>query len=225
VPEPVAKRRARRRLLSWIPISIVAVLCAGFVVGALVMQNSWWLDDDRPASTDQQASDGMSMLTDAGADYLTRRGILRVKVGEKSLPAAELGLEADGERRFDLITPVQAVVLADDGTFYVDLVRSFTVTTSKGRVESVRLERDTNGDWLSALPSLQGMAESWGWTDADFARLQDDLTAASHEGDGKRYSAELGPVEHNDALSSAEVAVDLDASQVTVAFIVSEPAT
>ncbi|MDW4572458.1 hypothetical protein R8Z57_06645 [Microbacterium sp. M3] len=218
----MTQRRSRRRLLSWIPISIVALICVGFVVAALLMQNSWWIDDDRPASADQQASDGMSMLTDPGVDYLTRKGILRVRVGEDALPAAELGLEADGSRTFEPLTPVQAVVIADDGAFYVDLVRSFTVTTAGGRVESVALVRETNGDWLSMLPVLQDAAESWGWTDEDLARLEEDLTSAAHEGDGKQYSAQLGPVEHNGALSSATVDVDLDSSEVTVSFVVAD---
>ncbi|WP_203581673.1 hypothetical protein [Microbacterium hibisci] len=222
MPESPAKRRARRRLLSWIPISIVALLCVGFVVAAIQMQNSWWTDDDRPASEDQQASDGTSMLTGAGLDYLTREGVLRVRVGSDSLPAEELGLDANTSQSFEPITPIQAVVVADDGAFHVDLVRSFTVTTSNGRVESVQLVREANGDWLAVFAHLQRVAEHWGWSEADLALLQDDLTAAAHEGDGQQYSGRLAPVPHNGALASAEVAVDVPAAEVTLTFTVSE---
>jgi hypothetical protein len=218
---PLAKARARRRLLSWIPISIVALICVGFVVATVLMQNSWWTDGDRPPSADQQAPDGMSVFTDAGMDYLTRQGVVRLRVGSESLPAAELGLEANGTQTFEPLTPIQAVVLADEGSFHVDLVRSFSIATSGGRVESVQLVREANGDWLSVFPHLQRLAQFWGWTDADLAQLEDDLTAAARAGNGKRYSARLAAIEHNGALASADVEVDLPASEVTVTFLIS----
>ena len=220
----MANRRVRRRLLSWIPISIVALICLGFVVASVLMQTSWWIDEARPASADQEASDGMSTFTEAGVDYLTRQGTLRMRVGSGSLPTSELGLEANESRSFEPIVPIEAVVIAPDGSFHVDLVRSFTVTTSNGEVESVKLVREANGDWLSVFPNLERMAQYWGWTDADLEQLQRDLTAASHDGNGRQYSAELPAVEHNGALVSAQVDIDLPRADVTAAFLISQPA-
>jgi hypothetical protein len=218
----MARRRARRRLLSWIPISIVALICLGFVVASVVMESSWWIDEDRPASADQEASDGMSVFTEAGVDYLTREGTLRMRVGSGSLPSSELGLEANGSQSFEPIVPIEAVVIAPDGSFHVDLVRSFTITTSNGEVESVQLVREANGDWLTVFPDLERVAKFWGWTDADLEQLQRDLTAASHDGNGKQYSAQLPAVEHNGALVSAQVDVDLPESGATVTFAISQ---
>lgn len=208
-------------MLSWVPISIVALLCVGFVVAAVAMQNSWWIDTERPASADQEASDGMSIFSGAGVDYIGREGLMKIRVTEDALSAAELGLPAEGTETFEPIVPVTALVLGGDGVFSLDLVRSFAITTSGGRVESIELSRVSNGAWLSVFPHLASVAEGWGFTDADVAALQEDLTAASRENGGDRYSAAIDPVLHNGAMSSAEITVDIQSSQVTVTFEVS----
>ncbi|WP_124292805.1 hypothetical protein [Microbacterium sp. ABRD28] len=221
MPEPMTRTGAKRRLLSWVPISIVALICLGFVVAVVSMENSWWVDEDRPATADQEASDGMSVFTEAGVDYLTREGRLLMRVGSGSLPSSELGLQANETQSFEPIVPIEAVIVAPDGSFYVDLLRSFTITTSRGEVESVQLVREANGAWLTVFPNLQRTARFWGWTDSDLEQLQRDLTAASHEGNGNQYSAELPAVEHNGALVSAHVDVDLSQSEITATFLIS----
>lgn len=220
-PGTVGRARSRRRLLSWVPISVVALLCVGFVVAAIAMQNSWWTDPERAPDSDQQASDGASLFTESGVDYLTRQGMLRVKVRADALPASELGLEPDGSQSFEPLVPIQAVVLGADGAFHLDLVRSFTVTTADDRVQSIDLEQESNGDWLSAFPNLERMAPSWGWTPADLDKLKNDLTAASRQTDSDSYSAQTPPIERNGALVSARIDVDVAAANVTVVFTVS----
>ncbi len=217
----VQKRRSRRRLLGWIPTAIAAAICVGVVVSAILMQNSWWTDPERPATADQQAPDGMSMLGDPGIDYLTRQGALRIRIGPDSLTATELGLEPDGPETFEPITPVQAIVVAPAGSFHVDVTRSFTVVAADDVVQSVHLVLESDGTWRTALSHLQRIASYWGWTDAEIDQLEHDLTVASRAGDGQAYSAEITPAEHKGALSSAEVAVDVTSSQVTTTFVVS----
>ena len=217
-----ARARSRRRLLSWIPISLVALLCVGFVVAALVMQNSWWADRERPADVDQQAVDGASVFTTAGVDYLTRQGAVRVRMGGDALSATQLGLEPDGVQTVEPLTPVEAVIAAPDGVFHIDLVRAFTLTTAGDRLVSAGFVKETNGSWQSVLPYLRATAESWGWSDADLDRLQDDLTAAARDGDGEGYSARVGPVEKAGALVSVDVAVDLVGSSVTATFVIAD---
>ncbi|KOS11473.1 hypothetical protein XI38_06435 [Microbacterium aurantiacum] len=58
----------------------MALLCAGFVVGAIAMQNSWWIDPTEHPAADQVAPDGMSLYGDAGMAYFTREGTLRVRL-------------------------------------------------------------------------------------------------------------------------------------------------
>jgi hypothetical protein len=215
------QRRSRRRVLGWIPTAIGAVICVGVVVAAILMQNSWWNDPERPPAADQRAPDGMSMLGGPGIDYLTRQGALRVRVGPDALAATELGLEANGSQTFEPLTPVQAIVLAPEGSFHVDVIRSFTVVASEDRVQSVQLVPETDGSWLTALAHVQRMAPYWGWTEAEISGLEADLTLASQAGDGRAYSAEIPPVEHKGAMASAEVSVDVSSSEVTTTFIVS----
>lgn len=217
----VQQRRSRRRLLGWIPTALAAVICVGVVVAAILMQNSWWNDPERPPAADQRAPDGMSMLGGPGIDYLTRQGALRVRVGPDALAATELGLEANGSQTFEPLTPVQAIVLAPDGSFHVDVIRSFTVVASEDQVQSVQLVPESDGSWLTALSQVQQLAPYWGWTEAEISRLEADLTLAAQAGDGRAYSAEIPPVEHKGAMASAEVSVDVSSSEVTTTFIVS----
>lgn len=181
--------------LSWMPISIVALLCIAVVVGVVAVQNSWWTDTSAP-SDDQQAPDGMSMFGDPGVDFFTRDGTVRVKVRADSLPATELGLEPDAAAVFESIVPISAVILGADGAFTLDLVKTITVTTAGNLVESVDLVQDGRGSWLSIYPQLQRIAPSWGWTAEQLDQLQADLTAASRESASSRYSATLPHVEH-----------------------------
>jgi len=209
----------RRALLSWLPISIVALMCVAVVVAVIALQNSWWNDADARPSEDQQAVDGMSLFSPAGMDYLTRDGVMRVKVRADSLSATDLGLEPDASQVFEPISPSKAVVLGADGAFTLDLVKSFTITTVDDRVESVSLVQDGPGTWLEIYPQLEKIAAAWGWSDEQLDQLQTDLTTASRTANGATYSAALPEVQHKGALSSAEVTIDQDHGTVGLTFI------
>ena len=213
-------RNRRRVLRSWIPISIVALLCVAFVVAVFAVQSSWWADEDPTPATDQVAPDGMSVFSGPGVDFLTRDGALRVKVRADSLPADELGLESEGTQTIEPIVPVRGVVLGADGAFMVDLVRSFTITTANNRVEAIKLVQDGRGMWLSVYPQLERIAPAWGWTKEQLAQLQTDLATASRNGSGPTYSARLPEVVHKGALVSAEVTIDFDGGSVGLAFTI-----
>lgn len=223
MPAPSEERRRskrRRVVLSWIPISIVALICVGVVVGAVAVQNSWWTQADPRPSTDQQASDGMSLFEPPGIDFLTHEGVVRVKVRADSLPASQLGLDVDGTETVEPRVPISAVVLTADGAFNVELVKSFTITTSDNQVTSVELVQDGQGMWLTIYPQLQRIAPSWGWTAQQLEQLRIDLTTASRDTTGPTYSATLPAVEHKGALASAEVTIDTDSGNVGLAFTV-----
>ena len=74
--------RRQRRALSWVPITVVAIICVAIAWGALSIQNSWWTDPAQTPSTDQVTDDGMSTFTRAGVDYLTRQGVVRIDLRE-----------------------------------------------------------------------------------------------------------------------------------------------
>lgn len=216
----VAQVRARRKALSWIPTALVALFCLAFVVITIVVQNSWWAEDEPTASADQKATDGMSLFTDAGVDFLAKDGTLRVRIGPDSLSATELGLPSDGTRTIDPIVPVQAITLAPDGPLYLELVRSFTLTTENDRVVSVAYSRDDNGAWSSVSGTMARDAMRWGWTEADLSALQEELTAAARDTTTREYGASLPEIASKGALVSVDVNVSLDASSAAAVFVV-----
>ncbi|MCT9819514.1 hypothetical protein N3K63_04355 [Microbacterium sp. W1N] len=218
----LAQRRRRKALLSWIPITLVALICAGFVVGAIAMQNSWWTESDPAASDDQQTADGMSRFDQAGIDYFTRQGIVRVKVLDDAATATALGLPADGSQDFSPLTPVTVIVLAPDGAFAHELVASFTVDTQDDRVTAVRLLLDGSGTWAGASAQLRAMASDWGWTDDQLTALTDDVGEKVRSGAGVS-TVTLPAVPVKGALVSAEVQVDTS-SGVALTLVVADPA-
>lgn len=203
------QRIARRKaLLSWIPTAVLTVVIAGVIFGVFAVQNSWWVRTDTAPSADQQATDGTSMFGQGGVDYLTRSGTLRVSLRDTALPASDLALDAEGERRIETLVPVDAVLLAPEGAFGMRLIDAFTITTREDRVVALTLEPDASGGWQRILATLTEMAPAWGWTSAQIAALDDALTAASRATDGAAYTATLGPASAEGVSTSAEIFVD-----------------
>ena len=212
--------RRDRFVRHWLaPLALVVV--AGLVATVLaVFANSWWVDRDRPPSSDQRASDGSSLFTGPGVDYVSATGILLVRVGDESLPAAELGLDDDGERTVDPEIPLQVRILGDDGAFVLESADLVRVTTEDGRVARVETEPWGAANFRELIALLESRAENVGWTADDLAWLQDDLTTAQREGDGEVYSAELTGRSDIGATVSARITVDLPAARTVLTIVV-----
>jgi hypothetical protein len=215
------RRHTRRRLLSWIPISVVALICAGFIVGANTMQDSWWTDPEPTAAADQRSPSGMSVFTGTGVDYLSREGFVRIELRDGAEPATALGLDADGTRTITPIVPVDALVLAEDGVLHLDLVREIVIETTDDAVSAVRVRTDNDGAWTGAYAEVANVASDWGYTDADLATMRDALTDRAQAADGNAYAATLDARTHLGATVSAEIAVDQRAASVTATFTIS----
>ncbi|MDN3494371.1 hypothetical protein QL996_00350 [Planococcus sp. APC 4015] len=216
-------RAKRRAILSWIPTAVIALICAGVVLGAFTMQNSWWVQPDARPAADQEAADGMSIFDVSGVHWFTRQGVVKVSLRADSTATAELGLESDGSTRIEPIVPIDAVVLTPDGVLTFDSVSSIDVATAEGRVASVTIGQDGNGAWTSAFARLQTVAESWGWTPEQLDALVADLAAASREGGGTAYSADLPAVDVRGARASARMHVDTAAASTTLSFTIAVP--
>lgn len=221
-PTGSRKRAKRRALLSWVPTVLIAVICAAVVVGAIAVQNSWWAETAPRASTDQRASDGMSLFDSNGVDFFTREGVVRVRIGDEALPATDLGLEADGAKTIEPLVPVLLVVLTGEGAITLELVRAFTVTSADDEIVSIDVSPESNGTWTSASSQLAGLAPTWGWTPEQLQQLESDLAASQLAGD-EPYSAELPAVPHKGAMVSAEVEVDTVNPGVALVLTIAAP--
>lgn len=188
----MAQSRRRRKILAWIPAALMVLGMAALVVAAILFQNSWWTNDDRVASTDQQTADGMSTFTTAGQDFFNVERVVFVKVGEAAPRASDLGLPEEGVTEVIPPVPIEVRVLGTTGVFTLTLVEQLTLTTSDGRVTLLRLDHEGTRSYADLTDLLRGMTSAVDWTDEDFDALANALADAPHDADGT-YEATLRP--------------------------------
>ena len=152
-----------RSLLTWLPATILLVVIGLVVLATFAVQGSWWAEEKPSASADQKASDGSSVLTDAGFDYVNVEGIVRVRIGDGALPAEELGMGANAEKSAEFRGPVRAVIAGGEDVYVVDDVGGLTAVTRNGELASVTLMFDSPGTWSDAVEQVQSLAPTFGW--------------------------------------------------------------
>jgi hypothetical protein len=164
----------RRRLLSWVPSVVLLVLIAGFAVAAIGVNNSWWVDPNPTASVDQTAPNGSSVFTGAGIDFLKRSGEVVVRMDGEALPAEELGLDADGTRTVTSFErPLLVRVIGTNGALAVDRVDELVLTTERGALVSVDVERPVPDGFLQTHAMLTDVADLYGWSSEEVASVPD----------------------------------------------------
>jgi hypothetical protein len=168
---PLSSRK--RSLLTWLPAAILVVVIGLVVLTTFAVQESWWAEESPAASADQKASDGSSMLTDAGFDYVNVEGIVRVRIGEGSLPADELGMGADAEKSAEFRRPVRAIVAGGDDVYVVDDVAALTAVAAAGELASVTLAYDNAGTWSDGVDRVRSLAPTFGWDVSQIDALDD----------------------------------------------------
>src|SRR3954471_21649330 len=133
------ERQRRRRLAGAIArtAGLVLVIVTAVVL-SLGFSNSWWVEKHPAPSSDQIAADGSSVFTQAGVDYLTRVGTLRVTMTSARPDAVALGLSQSGTKHLDLLVPV-TLVSRGGSVLQIDDVGSLDVITSDGRISAVEL--------------------------------------------------------------------------------------
>lgn len=182
-----------RSLLTWLPATILVVVIGLIVLATFAVQGSWWAEENPAASADQKASDGSSMLTDAGFDYVNVEGVVRVRVGEGSLPADELGMPADGEKSAEFRRPVRAIMAGGDDVYVVDDIAGLTAVTRNGELATVTLAFDGAGTWSDAVNRVSALAPTFGWDQAQIDGLDDELAEFNRSGGGDVFTAVVGP--------------------------------
>jgi hypothetical protein len=216
----VALSARTRSLLTWLPATILAVVIGGVVIASLAIQESWWTEENPPASADQKAADGSSMLTDAGFDYVNVEGVVRVRVGEGGLTATQIGLPADGEKSAEFRRPVRALIAAGDEVHVLDDIASLTAVAEDDRLVSLTLTPDVVRGWAGALDYLRALAPGFGWDASQLDPLDEQLAEFNRSGDGETFSATIGPSEGGPATVTGTLTFfrDSGATPVTIAF-------
>jgi len=189
----VAVSPRTRTLLTWLPAAILAVVITGVVIASLAIQESWWTEENPPASADQKATDGSSMLTDAGFDYVNVEGVVRVRVGEGGLSATELGLPADGEKNAEFRRPVRALIAVGAEVHALDDISTLTAVAEGDRLVSLTLTPDAVSGWTGALDYLRALAPEFGWDAAQLDPLDAQLAEFNRSGDAESFTATIGP--------------------------------
>lgn len=205
-----------RTLLTWLPATILVVVIAAVVVASLAIQESWWTQENPPASADQKASDGSSMLTDAGFDYVNVEGVVRVRIGEGGLSAGELGLPADGEKSAQFRRPVRAIVATGDEVHALDDIAALTAVAEDDRLVALTLSPDGASGWSGAVGYLRALAPEFGWDAAQLDPLDAELAEFNRSGEGDTFTASIGPSTTGVADVSGTLAFDRGSGATTV---------
>ena len=163
------------------------------MLASFAIQGSWWTQENPAASEDQKASDGSTMLTDAGFDYANVEGVARIRLGEGGLSATDLGLPADGEKSAEFRRPVRVIIAGQDDVYVVDDIAALTATSSAGSLEKVTLSPDGGGLWTAAVAQMRGYAAEFGWDASDLEGLDEQLGEFNRTGDGDTFTVVVGP--------------------------------
>ncbi|MFC0678166.1 hypothetical protein ACFFGH_09975 [Lysobacter korlensis] len=184
----------RRRLLSWLPSILLVTLMAvaGFVTVAI--NNSWWVDPNPVAGADQTAPGGSSIFTGAGVDYLSRTGLVVIRMDSgAALPAEQLGLEPDGERSIASERPLRVQVFGPDGALVVQDARQVTLSTEAGELIRVDVVVPVGGNFTSAHAQLTQVADLYGWSAEELETMLDEIGAAKRDDPDSPATASVGP--------------------------------
>ncbi|WP_241245786.1 hypothetical protein [Microbacterium sp. 4R-513] len=181
----------RQKLLSWLPAAILLLIIGGVVFTTVAVQNSWWAEDQPVASSDQKAADGSSKLSDAGLDYVNVEGVLRVRIGERALPATEIGLGADEEKSGEFRRPVRAVVAAGDEVYVVEEVETMHAVSEGNELTTLTLGVGQALPWSSAVGTVQGLASEFGWDQDEIASWEEQISDFTRDHTEGTFTAEV----------------------------------
>ena len=184
-----------RSLLTWLPATALLIVVGLVVLGTFAVQGSWWAEENPAASSDQKASDGSTMLTDAGFDYVNVEGTARVRIGEGALPAEQLGMGSDAEKSAEFRRPVRVIMAGGDDVYVTEDIGALTAVTRTGELASVTLAFDNPGTWAQSIDRMRSIAPTFGWDEAQIDALDAELTAFNQDGTGDSFTAEIGPSE------------------------------
>ena len=185
------RRKHRRRVIGfWVSIVAMLLVIATAVVLSIGFNNSWWVKSNPVASHDQIAPDGSSVFTQAGIDYYTRTGVVRLTMTSARPSAAELGLPESGTKHVDFLVPLAVTATGTREVGFTD-VDGLDLITSGGKLTAVELR--PNASYAEMLGQVRALAPKVGWSADVVAQFEANLVADRQKNHGDKFTATIGP--------------------------------
>ncbi len=201
-------RKERRRVIGfWIAVAVMLLVIATVVVLTIGFNNSWWVQKDPVASSNQVASDGSSVFTQAGMDYLNFKGEANVTMTSTRPTAAELGLPESGTKHVDFLIPL--VVNAKGAkTVTINDVDGMNLISAGGKLSAIDIEPSETYQLM--LRQVSALAPQVGWSADAVANFRADLTASLQANHSQKFTATIGPAASTGMRISATLSGDQD---------------
>lgn len=189
-------RTRRRKLLGWLPATILSVIIAGaLITSGIVIQRG--LDQPPPPPDGAQVTGAeLSVFTDEGLAYIDRSRKVRFDLSEPPVTASSLGLPANGTLA---IEPPETSLSysvaifgggAEPGGLTIN-ASELSIETDDGELVAVRVPVSGGSTFSGLLNELRADAEKYGWDVSDADRYVEEMGEATRA--GVPYSFSFGP--------------------------------
>jgi hypothetical protein len=177
----------RPEWVRWIPAVILVVIMTGMAIFGVVAVPRLTADPG-PAESDEVTDLNWSVFTDDGLAYIEAARTPRIDLSSPPVDAVGLGLPADGattvgphETGLDYRLVLIATDEQPNGALFT--TPQFTVSTSGGRLQSVRVEERGAFDFRETYLLLADRSADLGYTPPESTRLAAAVSEARESGE------------------------------------------
>jgi hypothetical protein len=210
------RKERRRRIGAIVAVVVMVVILVGVSIGAIGFNNSWWTQANPVASNDQKAPDGSSAFSQAGIDYFTRTGVVKVSMGADRPTSRQLGLSSSGTKHIDFLVPLTVRASAGSPLTF-SLVDSLDVISSGGRLSAIEIT--PNDAYEQLIGDVHALAPQVGWSDSALAAFDAQLTSSRQASGGDSFTATVGPAASTGMRVSATLSGDSNSAPKLVIHV------
>lgn len=177
----------RPEWVRWLPAVVLGIVIIAAVLFAIIGAPRLTADPG-PGQTDQVTDLNWSVFTEEGLEYIEAARTPRIDLSSPPVDAIELGLPADGSLTVgphvtDLDYRLVLIATDDEPNGALFTTPQFTVSTSGGRLQSVRVEERGALDFRETYLLVAERSADYGFTAPSSASLASAITRAREEGE------------------------------------------
>lgn len=177
----------RPEWVRWIPAAVLAVVIVGAVLFALIGAPRLTAEPG-PGQTNQVNDLNWSVFTEEGLEYIEAARTPRIDLSSPPVVAVSLGLPADGSVTVgphvtDLDYRLVLIATDDRPNGALFTTPQFTVSTSGGRLASVRVEERGALDFRDTYLLVAERSADYGYTAPPASRIAEAVTEARESGE------------------------------------------